>query len=866
MADVGVKMGVSGVSQFKSAMNTARSSVKQLDAELKLNAAQYKASGDAEEYMAGRSRILSQQIKAQEEVVSNCEKALETMASQGVDKASSSYTQMAASLARAKTELIQMQQSAKETGEEIKEVGEETDKTVEGLEKIGGGIKFQNLVTGLDKVGDRLKSLWQHAVNIGKAIADWQLSSASWADEISTNARNAGLDVETYQKWENAADYIDTEVDTILAARNKLLKLDGERTVDALDEQGKAIKKTIYDTYATIETGDTQLAVKVRDANGDLLDGMDILWNFIDQLQLIDNKTQRDAISMEYFGKNFNQLQGIIEAGREGWEEAMNRDPVTTEEDVKALAELDDKYQSLENKIENLSHTLASEFAPAAGKVIDTLGFVSDKLLEWLQSDEGQKAVENLNNAISGLLGNVEELDWESIFSGATGAINSIAEFLSNITGEDILDGLKTIGTIIAGWTVGKELMEIYMFFKTMGIGGKLGSTGSNAGANAASSGSPFSLGSVVRGALGVELLLQGVTKILPENEGDLMKGARSALQEGIEELVETGSLDAYQEAFDKEMKKTLVDNPDIIKDGVEVLDKLGLIGINADDHSVGTGGAHSGRESASANMDEKILSDIERRSVAAAAAEEAVELTHGLPSHYGVAVGAQTDAETRSTDRAAYELWRQGVIDGKNAWRIDQNYYSTSDLPEGEGAALDALMEEYRSGQRELNRLLEAINAGEDADPAAYWNAYIKYQNGLTAEENRRNGLAPDEEQPIPAWAAAEYDRLHPVSFMDALLGATADYTDTMAQNGEALSAALGEGAMSNIDAAFAAGAMLAAAFAGGAAAAAGAAGDTTYNSSYVGSVNVYGAQSPAEIAEAYSGYMNQLQAGYGE
>ena len=108
-SDIGVKMSVSGVSQFKSAMNDAKGSVKALDAELKLNAAQYKASGDAETYYANRAKILADQIKAQEEVVSNAEKALETMTSQGVKKADKAYTQMQATLAQAKTRLVEMQ-------------------------------------------------------------------------------------------------------------------------------------------------------------------------------------------------------------------------------------------------------------------------------------------------------------------------------------------------------------------------------------------------------------------------------------------------------------------------------------------------------------------------------------------------------------------------------------------------------------------------------------------------------------------------------------------------------------------------------------------------------------------------------------
>ena len=61
MAGVSVKMGVDA-SQFKQGIDQARSAVKTLDAELKLNEKQLKATGDAETYAANKSRLLNRQL------------------------------------------------------------------------------------------------------------------------------------------------------------------------------------------------------------------------------------------------------------------------------------------------------------------------------------------------------------------------------------------------------------------------------------------------------------------------------------------------------------------------------------------------------------------------------------------------------------------------------------------------------------------------------------------------------------------------------------------------------------------------------------------------------------------------------------
>ena len=77
---VNVKMGVSGVAQFKQNMNQAKQSVKTLDAQLALTEKQFKASGDAEEYMAKKTAELQAKMEAQKSVVENAEKALQAMA------------------------------------------------------------------------------------------------------------------------------------------------------------------------------------------------------------------------------------------------------------------------------------------------------------------------------------------------------------------------------------------------------------------------------------------------------------------------------------------------------------------------------------------------------------------------------------------------------------------------------------------------------------------------------------------------------------------------------------------------------------------------------------------------------------------
>ena len=103
MSEINTKMRVTGINEYKNAMKQGQQAVKTLDAELKLNEAQYKASGDAEDYMQKKSKLLTDQIKQQKTIVDNATKALKQMEKDGVSKTSAAYQKMQQDLANAQT-------------------------------------------------------------------------------------------------------------------------------------------------------------------------------------------------------------------------------------------------------------------------------------------------------------------------------------------------------------------------------------------------------------------------------------------------------------------------------------------------------------------------------------------------------------------------------------------------------------------------------------------------------------------------------------------------------------------------------------------------------------------------------------------
>ena len=99
---VNVKMGVTGIADFKRDINTAKESLKTLDEQLKLCEKQFKATGDKEAYMREKSELLKVKLEEQKAIVEEAEAALKTMSDNGVSKASRAFQGMQRQLLSAK--------------------------------------------------------------------------------------------------------------------------------------------------------------------------------------------------------------------------------------------------------------------------------------------------------------------------------------------------------------------------------------------------------------------------------------------------------------------------------------------------------------------------------------------------------------------------------------------------------------------------------------------------------------------------------------------------------------------------------------------------------------------------------------------
>lgn len=447
MADIGVKMGVTGLSTFKSSINQAQQSVKTLDAELKLNAEQYKASGDAETYMANKSKILQKQIAEQQKVVKAASDALEKMAKDGVDPASTAYQKMQQQLYNAQAALAGMQNNLNGVGTAAKNSADQATELNTNLKNIGKQVSFQSVITGIGKITDGMEKAATNVAKFASNLWDTMRDAATWADDKMTLATMYGIDVEQLQKMEAVAEStIDTPVEAIIKGQQKLKNNLVYGNAD-FDEALKKLRVGIKEGGNYWQNNYTSL--KMRDAD-------DIFWDIGEALMNYGDEIERDAMAQKVFGRSWMELRPLFEAGQDAYEAALESHSVVSEENMKSMADLSDNLATLENEFNTLKITVLSSLAPALNEVSTALTSVLKQVNEYLKTDEGQEKLQALGDAVERLFDGLTNIDTEQVIEKVGNALDAVVEALGwiNDNKEGIVNAIKAIGAAFIGLEV----------------------------------------------------------------------------------------------------------------------------------------------------------------------------------------------------------------------------------------------------------------------------------------------------------------------------------------------------------------------------------------------------------------------------
>ncbi len=297
----------------------------------------------------------------------------------------------------------------------MEEAKQASDKCAVSIDKMGNEVKdsaddFKDASEKTSTFGDVLKANLTSEAIIGgvkslagaakegaQALVDMATEAAAYADEILTASTVTGMSTEDLQAYSYAAELVDVSLDTLTKSMAKNIKsMDSAR--DGSESYAEAYEK---------------LGVSVTDTEGNLRNSEDVYWDVIDALGRMTDETEKDAISMQLFGKSAQELNPLIAQGSEGIkafkDEAKNMGAVLSDETLSSLGKTDDSLQRLNQQTEIFKRTVGANIAPVVEDVANSAIEVLDSLTKAIDPpktvlEEFIEDIKTSNEEVQGLI------------------------------------------------------------------------------------------------------------------------------------------------------------------------------------------------------------------------------------------------------------------------------------------------------------------------------------------------------------------------------------------------------------------------------------------------------------------------------
>ena len=484
MADVSVNVGVKGIQQFKSGMADAQAAVKTFDAAMKSNEQQLKKSGDAEKYMEAQTTLLNGKLKAQKDIVKNAEQALKMMEQNGVKTTSKSFQDMQRRLIEAQSSIIDTEMQMENLGTKAQEASVKTGKLGDSLGGLNRKVSLEQVGSVIEKISGGLEKGARKATELGKAIWENIVDMARFSDDTATSAMILDMDVESYQaykkvfdttaeltvqEWQKAKTKVQKALNDPSKEQTDIFKLLGITTKEYRQMSGQSGPSLVAKNFEEM-FWDIGATLKRKVESGEMT--MDLA----------------DTYASALFGKSFANLKPIFDMGEEEFQKQVETQKVASKEAIEANAKLNDELTKLKSDFQTLELEVVGGLAPALTKGTEALDSLLGKVLEYLKTPEGQKALEDMGTAVSGLFEDLGKIDPDKVVEGLTGIFDKIIGGLQwLVENKSVVEG-ALIGIVGAwgGMQIGSGIISIIKLIdglRDLGvIGGGTGTTGGSGG------------------------------------------------------------------------------------------------------------------------------------------------------------------------------------------------------------------------------------------------------------------------------------------------------------------------------------------------------------------------------------------------
>lgn len=429
---------VTGEEKLKRAIAEINNGTKVLNSEMRKLTAEYDGNNDSVEFLTQKYDILERQMLSQKDKVEALKQAVaDSAAAYGeADSRTQNWiiqlNNAEAALANTYGEMGRTQTAIENMDKSLDEVSDSTDSAAGGVTSLGDvldtvadklGVKLPDGLSkftgGLGKIpastaaaAAGIAAVVAAGIKLERKLMDVTKESAAAAKELEALSLQTGVSTTDLQAFQYAEDFIGVSSDQL---------------ADSLKDLTTKMSDAANGNEETAAKFD-QLGVSIYDAQDNLRSSYDVFLDVIDGLGEMSNQAERDALAMSLINESAQQLNPLIEQGSGSLKkyaaEAENVGYILSNDQLKALTDVDEAQNRLLKSQEAVSKQISAEYAP----------YMSDAL------NQTRELIEKVGTAL--------------VDSGAVDAFGSILDSAVSLLeplGDLTADILPPLGTLLQG-------------------------------------------------------------------------------------------------------------------------------------------------------------------------------------------------------------------------------------------------------------------------------------------------------------------------------------------------------------------------------------------------------------------------------
>lgn len=198
-------------------------------------------------------------------------------------------------------------------------------------------------------------------VNVGRAMFDVTKKTAEYANTIDLFSKKTGVGIVETQQLSYAAKKLDVELSTIESSMGKFTGTIKE----SINQESNAAKMF------------KALGISVKDTKGKIRPVNDVFMETIEALTNVKNEGARSIAMQELFGKSFQGLIPLVDAGADKLNEYMERAKdlglVMSEQEIEQADQYGKKLEEIGTRADAAGRSITSSLLPALHGIMDAI-------------------------------------------------------------------------------------------------------------------------------------------------------------------------------------------------------------------------------------------------------------------------------------------------------------------------------------------------------------------------------------------------------------------------------------------------------------------------------------------------------------